>query len=587
MPNLKEAEIYTRSQAHRASLLSRESDVALDMALRYAQTANRITNEVEAIYKTIAKIRAEGGTPSKTQIDALIRETGLLRLVDNSIAKYQGFANSRIVDEQKAAVETALEHSEQLMKASLNAPKTFEYPEGWFEYDEDAVEALIGRTTKSAGERLSQLAFSRTGDLISDRILESLTDGIVRGRGLREIGAEVSRIAQMPLNRALTIARTEVMGAYRQASIQRYADSAVVSGWEWLSGRGSRTCLFCLSMDGKRFKDNHPFETHPNCRCTAIPVTLSWTELGYPELEKQTPPRQTGEEWLRAQSPSYQKSRLGDSYEAFASGRSLDEIRSGSVKTIVPSTASSPTTPEIRDFKSYYNGSLDLKSVERTIQEEIEKPVYIQINEKDFEKVLKSGRFKNTSETGKTNTPAGKDKSTYTSYLRSRNIREEIKFGDDKPVFGFVGDYGERALNSYGDVKVQLREDVKNRSTFTTGDSLDKIQASPTTFDKSIDIRNTVATVADQVKQESWQYGNPTAETLNRLSDTAKQNYTVNTDRMLQRFVDPGDKPYVYIEAQIRNEVSLKDIEKVIFKSEPSPKVKELLLKNRIAWSVD
>lgn len=129
---------------------------------------------------------------------------------------------------------------------------------------------------------------------------------------------------------AMTIARTETLRAYREATRVTYREAGVEE-WEWRSARSRRTCAFCLAMDGKRFPVDEPLRSHPNCRCTMVPV-----------VEGYRPPRgyQTAEDWLREQPAEIQDEILGPGRaKLFRDGMSLD----GFIEPARPQTALDPT----------------------------------------------------------------------------------------------------------------------------------------------------------------------------------------------------------------------------------------------------
>jgi hypothetical protein len=110
------------------------------------------------------------------------------------------------------------------------------------------------------------------------------------------------------MNRAMTISRTQIMTAYREANIESYK-AAGVTRYMWLASLSSRTCATCLALNGKTFDTDEPFATHPRCRCTLIPVTDSIPRL------------QSGSAWLAGQDVATQMDILGKSgYAAIQSG---------------------------------------------------------------------------------------------------------------------------------------------------------------------------------------------------------------------------------------------------------------------------
>jgi len=97
----------------------------------------------------------------------------------------------------------------------------------------------------------------------------------------------------------MTIARTEMLRAYREGTRRRYAEAGVKE-WIWLSAQDLRTCPACLALHGRRFKVDEPQRGHPNCRCTMVPA-IPGVDYGI----------ESGEAWLRRQPLEVQEAILG------------------------------------------------------------------------------------------------------------------------------------------------------------------------------------------------------------------------------------------------------------------------------------
>lgn len=150
---------------------------------------------------------------------------------------------------------------------------------------------------------------------IAPEALESarrvFAEGMADGANPRKIAENLMRKLDVPERRAVLIARTESLRAYRTAHQAVFeANSDVVSGVRVSSSRDGRTCVLCLAQDGKVLQHREQFATHPGCRCALLPVVIGVT-----------PDRGTGDEWLRKQSKKRQLEALGPTrHELWKSG---------------------------------------------------------------------------------------------------------------------------------------------------------------------------------------------------------------------------------------------------------------------------
>jgi SPP1 gp7 family putative phage head morphogenesis protein len=84
------------------------------------------------------------------------------------------------------------------------------------------------------------------------------------------------------LARALNVARTEMLDAYRDASAHVHqVNEDVLDGWTWIATLDRRTCPACWGMHGT----HHPLTQqgpwdHQSGRCARMPKVRSWRELG-------------------------------------------------------------------------------------------------------------------------------------------------------------------------------------------------------------------------------------------------------------------------------------------------------------------
>jgi len=134
------------------------------------------------------------------------------------------------------------------------------------------------------------------GPEASASIRKALIAGVATGQNPRVIARQVRQALGGNLVRALTIARTEVLRAYRESSRRTYqANSDVIKGRIWHSALGTRTCPACWAMHGTFHRLDERLDDHPRGRCAMVPVTKTWEELGFkgipeapPQIEKWT-----------------------------------------------------------------------------------------------------------------------------------------------------------------------------------------------------------------------------------------------------------------------------------------------------------
>ncbi len=102
-------------------------------------------------------------------------------------------------------------------------------------------------------------------------------------KNVRVIASQLRKAADIPGHKALTIARTEIFGAYRDshhASIDE--NKSVLEGWIWMCQIGT-ACGGCLARHGEVLPTDARITPHPNCHCEPIPKPKSWKDMGFPD----------------------------------------------------------------------------------------------------------------------------------------------------------------------------------------------------------------------------------------------------------------------------------------------------------------
>jgi len=154
-------------------------------------------------------------------------------------------------------------------------------------------------------------------------VRDALGTGAAAGQNPRTITRQIRQALGGNLVRALTIACTEVMRAYRESSRRSYqANSDVVKGWIWHSALGTRTCPACWAMHGTFHRLDEQLDDHPNGRCAMVPVTKTWQELGFkgiPEARRQI---ETGADLFEKLPDADKEKVLGKAgFQAYKAGK--------------------------------------------------------------------------------------------------------------------------------------------------------------------------------------------------------------------------------------------------------------------------
>lgn len=114
---------------------------------------------------------------------------------------------------------------------------------------------------------------------MSQGISRSLVGGMAEGIGPREMGRRMAaEVENIGVRRGTLLARTEVIRAHSEATLNRFEDFGVreVEGFVELETAGDdRVCDLCLGLEGNPISISEArgiIPVHPLCRCTWLPI---------------------------------------------------------------------------------------------------------------------------------------------------------------------------------------------------------------------------------------------------------------------------------------------------------------------------
>jgi len=187
----------------------------------------------------------------------------------------------------------------------------------------EAVEALVAALQESSPLYTKTLA--AFGKDAARGIGDELLTHLVKGKNPVAAARAMHKAWGTPLTRALTISRTEMLRAYRGASLASYrANAHIVKSWIWFANLDESTCMSCVALHGTEFPLTESMDDHPNGRCCPVLKTVTMKELGLeglPETGLDISPGD-GVEWFKKLPEAQQRDMMkAGKYEAWKAGK--------------------------------------------------------------------------------------------------------------------------------------------------------------------------------------------------------------------------------------------------------------------------
>ncbi len=181
----------------------------------------------------------------------------------------------------------------------------------WTEPNTRAIDAIVKRSTQQVESLLRPLSREAQREMKT-----ALIRGVAAGQNPRVAAKRMIRQTKGAfdggLPRAQNIAQTEMLDAARASALESRKANPAVTGWIWWADLSSRTCGSCLAMHGSVHPADEPGPLdHVRGRCSAVPKTLTWKELGLDIKEPEHVKVQSGKEWFDKQPEKVQREIVG------------------------------------------------------------------------------------------------------------------------------------------------------------------------------------------------------------------------------------------------------------------------------------
>lgn len=281
--------------------LDAQDQVLVDrMAREWLKVMKRLDADIEVLAQEM-KARKEAGiaiTEGMVRLDR--RYLNLKKQMETELGKYsEEYALTEISDAQRTAGVMGLKSAQGAIRVQADAV--------FHHIDQGAVETMVGLLKD--GSPLTTLLKYAVPDA-EQGVMDALVNGVARGYGIQQITREMIAGSGVGLDRAVTIARTEVARAYRETSLRQYRESRVVVGYKRIVKKET-ACLGCLMLDGKYYTIESDMNDHPKGKCGLIPIVRG--SLG--------PIWKKGIEWFKGLDPEAQKEKMGhEKYELWTKG---------------------------------------------------------------------------------------------------------------------------------------------------------------------------------------------------------------------------------------------------------------------------
>lgn len=290
---------------HRKRIIDREEATFREMLRAYESVERELNRQIRALQKKVEAAIANGETVSPSWFYREKRLQTLLDQVKTEIARFGHTAAPIIQREQQAAIDIAYSQTRDLIDLTAARPI-------------DLGSMLQTRVVENAvgfmgdGSPILQYFEEQLAPAVAKRLRSEVIEAAATGKPFASVARRLREAGDITRSRALATARSEVNRVRRETTRQIYQENDdVITGWEWVASKSSRTCPACLALDGRIFKLKDRFPQHINCRCTMIPVIDGVDR----------PPRTIGSEWLDAQPDDVKEKILGvEAADAYGRG---------------------------------------------------------------------------------------------------------------------------------------------------------------------------------------------------------------------------------------------------------------------------
>lgn len=317
------ADIYQVNEIYRDRLRSREVKALTEMSRTYEVILEDNLKRLSNLQQLIDTATDEADLAALNGF--MVDLQSLNVQMAQAVSTWSPTATEIAKQAQQGAIQLSIDIQEDLVRAVAGVPDSVSMVSlGYNRLPVEAIQNVVGFA--GDGSALADL-FDAIGPYARDHVVI----GMASSDNPEAVAKRMAKTYKdLGISRAHTIARTEMIRANREAQRQSFAENfTIVKGWVRVSAGDQKVCVVCWGLQGQVQDLAQVVPSHPNCRCTVVPVTPSYAELaGLPEGAFDEPePLPTRDESFMMLSESERRNVLGPSrYRLWETGTSLDSF---------------------------------------------------------------------------------------------------------------------------------------------------------------------------------------------------------------------------------------------------------------------
>lgn len=289
------------------------------LTARWAQAWQEVAQEWQDTIAIILAKKAAGEPLTPAQITNLARTQRALAMTAAKLRELAAGLGPLLEDSVREVVERTADLTTSVA-ASQMPPVDSKLLPSFTRVDQPALEHIIDRSIGNIVAASLPLA-PEAVDAMKSALIRAVPSGWHPDKAAREMLRRSRGAFAGGLTRAMTIARTEMLDSHRAANRAQNMANPTVTKVAWQAELDGNTCAACIAMHGTEYDPGTEGpEGHPNCRCTFIPKTKSWRDLGF-DIDEPPDLTQSAQDWID-QNPHDAVAALGpDRYRMLQDGQ--------------------------------------------------------------------------------------------------------------------------------------------------------------------------------------------------------------------------------------------------------------------------